>query len=299
MRQYIGLVTGIIALLLAIIAFSTGIFDVSVQTEQFRIFVVIVYVVFGIGVVIAAYKSKSVFRAWAILGVLYVITAFFFIWVGSWRSVVQDNQELMSSNNALKEIQKFDFEEKIDATDISPWYMLPDTKNHTLVISEVPEFSRSGNKSLRLKLNIQSISSGEDEYGGIALTDAVFPALTNETVNAIEAWILIPDTEQTENIDFQSHIMAFTYDKNGAYLGLYSEDVELNPGKWTPVFLGVDYEVYIDPKALPLEVGNEEFHFSSENRKINEFYLTVWSDAPYSGSIYFDDVVMYTVKTSE
>jgi hypothetical protein len=297
-KDYIRLVTGLIGLIIALMGFASTALDLVGQPEQLHLFSLAGYIVFSIGVLWFAFGSEQIPRRWrlASLGGLYIATILFFIWVGTWKN--DSLGQPPPPSDALEKVYSFDFEEIEDPTDISPWYSLPDSKTHTLLVSHAPELSCSGEKSLRLKLNIQPFATDPNEYGGIAVTEKVYPALTSRTVNAAEAWILVPESEQAQNSNLQAHIMAYTFDRNGGYIGLYSEDVELKPGAWTPVFWGGAYTVYVDAKNLPFEVETESLAFISNDRKMHEFYLTVWSDAPYSGSIYFDDIVMYTTGPS-
>lgn len=299
MKDYIIRVTGLVGLVVALIGFAGTALDLIHQPQQLRLFSLIGYIIFSIGAILFAFKSETIPQAWrwASLGFLYIVTILFFVWVGTW---ISGNLEPpLPPATALEKAYTFNFEGIEDVTSTSPWYSVPENSTHKLLISSTSEFSHSGEKSLRLKLSIQPLATDPNEYGGIAITEEVYPALTSQTVNAAEAWILVPQSEQAQNTLLQAHIMAYTYDQNDGFIGLYSEDVELVPGRWTPVFWGGAYTVYVDAKSLPFEVETESLGFISSDRKMYELYLTMWSDAPYTGSIYIDDIVMYTTDTSK
>lgn len=121
----------------------------------------------------------------------------------------------------------------------------------------------------------------KDEYGSIGITSAKL-----SEVKAIKAWVLVPKSEQVRGT-FYSHMFAYFNDSSSRNIAFFGETEEIKPGIWTPIFLGVFYETRCDN-------CKNEWNCSFEwDGTIDALYLTVWSDQPYKGSIYFDDITIW------
>lgn len=210
-------------------------------------------------------------------GILGLVSGYFLI-----PFIESITSQINSPNIPLETIKHYDFETFQDPTDVRPWNVFPETKTHQLIISN--EQANSGDSSLRLKMQIQPLSVDENEYGAIGISLENNPTFVSEKLVAATAWILLPQSEQVQDNDIYTHIIGEIYDSN-TRISIYSEDVKLIPGVWTPVFWSATYRI-----------DSEDFNFSSD-KNTSHLYLTVWdSDQPYDGSVYIDDIVLYTDK---
>jgi hypothetical protein len=186
--------------------------------------------------------------------------------------------------NSLQVAYNDDFENRNGPADIDPWTTRHDNKSYSGRISE--EEKHFGNYSLRLKVDMTDYDYNDiekrDEYGSIGIASA-----KHSEVKVIEAWVLVPESEQVIGSTFSSHIIAYFNDSSSRNIAFFGETEEIKPGRWTPIFLGVFYEAKCsDP--------NIEWNCNFEwDGTIDALYLTVWSDQPYKGSIYFDDITIW------
>lgn len=187
----------------------------------------------------------------------------------------------------LKVMEHFDFEDVQDTKDVGPWRPVPTTKSHELFVST--DQSHSGQASLRLKFDtIQPITQGNEEHGGLGLLADNYPRLESERLVAASAWVLLPRSEHVQDNDLHTHVIGYTSLSQDDYMGVYSQDLKLVPGEWTPVFWGAAYQA---------EFRDSSF-VSSDNRFL-ELYLTIWDEVgPYDGSIYIDEITLYTNEDS-
>jgi len=186
--------------------------------------------------------------------------------------------------NSLQVAYNYDFENKTDPTDIDPWSTHHDNKSDTGRISE--EEKHFGNCSLRLEVAMTDYDFNEtekkDEYGSIGITSAKL-----SEVKAIKAWVLVPESDHVRDSTFYSHMFACFNDSSSRNIEFFGETEEIKPGRWTPIFLGVFYET----RCYNCK---NEWNCSFEwDGTIDALYLTVWSDQPYKGSIYFDDITIW------
>jgi hypothetical protein len=278
-ENYLQLVTSFVGLIITLIAFAGAILNLTNQPQQLRIFSLIGYAVFFGGILWLAFRERDISQGWqwAGLGLLYLITIPFFIWVGTWNEFPNNSsKEANALDIPLQVAQIYDFETEDDPTVTTPWISVPPTKTHTILISDEEAFARSGTHSLRLKVDIQPYYIDETtEYAGVGFTEA---GLSN--VKAAVAWVLIPKSEPIQNVTLRSHIIVWMYDENDEGIGFFGEAKEIEPGEWTSLFIGT----FAGTSTL------DDFIW---NGKIDELYVTVWSDKPYTGSIYVDDFTIY------
>lgn len=176
------------------------------------------------------------------------------------------------SSNFPFEAKIYDFE-TVEINKAS-WFSVPKSKSYKTEISQ--DFYHSGKSSLRLFVDMQSAATNPDtEYTGIGLVEKnPFQA------KAIVVWVYIPASEPIQNISFKSHILAYVY-KTGDNLVFLGEEIQIKPGIWTPLYIGSFGETKYASNHIVW------------NGQIDELYITIWSDKPYSGSIYIDDVSIY------
>jgi|LGVF01.1.fsa_nt_gb hypothetical protein len=175
--------------------------------------------------------------------------------------------------NSLQVAYNDDFEDIKDSTYVGPWAAYP-KKNHTLDPSD--KYAHSGTHSLKLTVKNQPYEKDMGkEYGGIGITD-----LNIHKAKTIEAWVLVPESDQARGSIIKSHIIAYMKDSSDESIGFFGEEEEIEPGIWTPIFLGLFYET---------DCENCTFKWDGT---IHGLYLTVWSDQSYWGSIYFDDITI-------
>jgi hypothetical protein len=165
----------------------------------------------------------------------------------------------------------YDFEDREDPTHIGPWGRTITTRLDELLISESPEYARSGTRSLRAKIEIQPA----DDFFGIKIVD---PGDVDTT--AASAWVLVPESELTKDRVLEAALLINGHDVDGEPLGYRSQRRQLIPGLWTPVFLGLPRQTEPDKWVL--------------TGSLDELHVIVWCDKQYSGSIYFDDISFFT-----
>ena len=171
-----------------------------------------------------------------------------------------------------------DFEEIQYPKNTAPWEPFPQKKNHALEVYSEKAIAHSGEGVLSLTVDFQAHKVDPDtEYGGVGITSEQF-----QKVKAVGGWIFIPKSAHVRNNRFTTHIMAWVYAQDGAPIGFYSEDKDVVPGEWAPLFLGV------------LHTNDSQNASFTWDGTIDELYITVWSDHAYSGPIYFDDITIYT-----
>ena len=241
-------------------------------------------IVFGVGLSIAIFvflntiipKEKKR-KAYGILAITLLLILVFSLGVQMgpyW------GQTSVCQNIPLQATYNDDFEDRKDPTDVAPWDAYPDKNPPTDVVSDDRAFAHSGDHSLRLSVDLPPFKENEStNYCGIGITSLKF-----REVKAIVAWVLVPESEQVRGRTFSSHIMAYMYDKDAdETVGFHSETIKPMPGVWTPIFLGTPY----------YSTDSKNCTFSWDGT-IEELYLTVWSDKHYTGSIYVDDIAIYT-----
>jgi len=194
--------------------------------------------------------------------------------------LIQSLWHSLSLAPPVKLVQSFNFEDSKDLTNTLPWISYPESQKHQLIISD--EESHQGQYSLRLIIDTQAYDNN-DEYGGIGIQSGTFPDITTYQARLITAWVYLPYSEYIQTQKFFSHLFAYVYDEEGTYAAIYGNDASLVPGKWTPVRWSAAYS--IESPSMNIWESN-----------LGELYLTVWSDKPYKGSIYFDDIEVYTDK---
>ena len=173
------------------------------------------------------------------------------------------------------EVTTYDFENISDETDTTPFFTVPSSKSYEAIISR--DVSHSGKHSLRLFVNMQSAATNpETEYTGIGLAGKV-PL----QAKAITIWVFIPPSEPIQSTIFKAHILAYKNSETSENMLFMSDTAQIKPGTWTPFFIGTFGETGNIPDRIEW------------NGKIDELYLTIWSDKPYSGSIYIDDFSIY------
>ena len=194
----------------------------------------------------------------------------------------------------LETLPKFDFENITDPIDTQSWTYdtYPVQATAPLVVSN--QRAHSGSNSLRLSVKVQPLTNNQPkEYGGVALSRTNSRLLRDNKIIAATAWVFIPSLNngQSQNINFSAHMSAFTNNKEGQYLGIFGEDVPINPGEWTPVSWYGTYQ--ISSSLISSNLGG----FVSNDHRMYEFHVSAWIDkGEYDGFIYIDDVTFYKEK---
>lgn len=144
----------------------------------------------------------------------------------------------------------------------------------TVKISSEKEFSKSGNNSLCLNVELQPVD-GED-WCNVGISNQDFYG-----VRAIVAWILIPETKQTINNRFCAYITAGVYIQKEE-ITFKEKEIDIIPGKWNKIYLN-----YFRPSE-----SNVPNHLWEGT--INSITITVWNLKSYTGQIFLDDIIVYT-----
>ena len=257
------IVTSVLGLIAAIGTVSSLILRVIDQPELLHIFSIVTYIVVGMIVflVILNLYSNSQFWHWVILGAFYVITIPFFLWVGSW-STTNPKQPPFPVPWKV-----YDFEEGKQDWEI-------EGKSVDAQIS--PDCHRSGAHALKLLVDLQPSTTNKCEIAGIQLAN-----LNHLEVKAITAWVFIPPSEPVQNIGFGTGINAYINDSNDSTPGFLGKGEKIEPGIWTPVYIGT----FGQTDKLPNEIV--------WNGEVDNIHIAIWSDKPYNGSICIDDISIY------
>ena len=200
------------------------------------------------------------------------------------KSITQAISKFTAQSIPLSEFRQFSFENYTDLTDVRPWISVPPSSNPP-ILSISSEEAHSGKYSLRLKMNVKILDlANPNEYGGIGITGNTYPDLISKTILASVAWVFLPKSEQLSNSTLYGHLFGYIHNTNGEYLAIHGADTELTPGEWTSVFWGASYQIQILPNLS----------FVSSDKRTSELYITFWSTQPYNGSIYIDDITLFT-----
>lgn len=219
-------------------------------------------------------KNHQEGLAMLFLGVLLGSTLFYVVF--SFGLVDSDaGKTEIVQKNSLHVACNYDFEDIKDPT-YEDWVPGPTGKNHSWDPSD--KYAHSGTHSLELSVKIQPHEKNPlIEYGSIGISD-----LNIHKAKTIEAWALVPKSDQARGSNIMSHFIVYYKNSSGKYITIYSEAEKLKPGVWTQMFLGVCYII------------NSTNNCTCEwDGKIDELYLTVWSDQSYWGPIYFDDITIW------
>lgn len=266
----------ILNLVIVIGTISGLILSLTIQPEFLHIFSIVTYFVVFIYICVYVIRGSiglSQFWRWVILGVFYIGTIPFFIWVGSWSK--SPNNTVAEASNFPFQVTVYDFENPEMATDVAPWFSVPEPKSYKTLISQ--DFAHSGKSSLQLFADMQSAAANpETEYAGIGLKGEI-PLHTK----AIVAWIFIPTSEPIKDVVFKAHLLSYDKKDDGTKITFTGEDTIVKLGTWTPLFLGFSGETELASNRIVWD------------GKIDEAYLSIWSDRPYKGSIYVDDFSVY------
>jgi hypothetical protein len=271
LSQFMGIISGVILLLNAI--------SERIEYIQEPIVAKLCGCILIIAMVMAAYiiifkeqKKKSL--RFLTLAVLVLGSLFLGVQVDLYLG-----QTSVCQNIPLQVAYNDDFEDIKDPTYVAPWEAYPTPNPPTLLVSSDRTFAHSGDHSLRLSVDLPPFATNmSTNYCGIGITRKF------REVKAVIAWVLVPKSEQVRDSTFSSHIMAYMHDKDAdETIGFHSETIKLMPGVGTPIFLGTPY----------YSTDSKNCDFSVDGT-INELYLTVWSEKHYTGSIYVDDITIYT-----
>ena len=228
-------------------------------------------------------KKFKKFLSVTVIGILLLCVIIFLI--------IKSGGSLPPCELPLTTTYTFGFEQNVDEHKyVGPWKILPAAKKHTLLISSGN--AHSGKSSLRLAVKMGSIDQNPNlEYGGLSISKEDFPFLDTQKPTACSAWLMIPESEQTQNLKISAHLIIYTGDKNGRRMINSGEETRLTPGKWIPLFSGITHDIQFSDVS---EQCREYKHFKSDN-KLYDLYLTVWTyNKGYEGSIYIDDIVFYS-----
>jgi len=149
------------------------------------------------------------------------------------------------------------------------------------MISENRGFAHTGARLLQLNAELRPDLDDQD-YVGIQTSD---PSVINPRL--IFAWVMVPSSPAAVDNSFRAYLAAFSYAENGDPIRLRSRNTTLEPGKWMLLQVGIPAEV-----NLPTERRNW-------TGGITGLYLTLWSDKPYFGSFYIDDIILFTGASGE
>lgn len=238
------------------------------------------FAVFAGGIIWFAFRAGDVPQKWrwTALGALYMATIAFSLWQGIQLAKGQrDSESEQTVVVPLQATRIFNFEEIDDSTDTESWVPVPNAARVPSLQVSGDEYN-SGEQSLQLVVDLPPYETDTlTAYGGIVIRGEEFP-----DVKAIMAWVLVPKSGAVRDKEFSAHILAYQCNENDQSIGFISEDKQIEPGLWTPLFLGTFQATDLHTPAIKLK------------GEVNEVYVNVWSKQDYKGSIYIDDVVIFT-----
>jgi len=168
----------------------------------------------------------------------------------------------------------YDFEDREGILHTDPWGLWASKEVHTLTLSHDKESACSGSRALRLDVEL---GSDDYEYVGVNALN-----LNSGDARAVTAWVLIPASEQTKTRTFWSSIIVYGRDNTEAPVVLRSHSREVQPGVWTPIFVGT-------PTKLVSNSGDSVW-----DGAITELCVAISCSKQYSGLVFIDDIVIYT-----
>jgi hypothetical protein len=179
----------------------------------------------------------------------------------------------------------------VDAYNKVPWVSLPLDKKFKLAVSNKFDQGqdRSYQYSLRLDGSIPGRGQTSLDFAGIALYGQNDPDLNKDSIIAANAWVYIPESAENLENHFYGAIQGTTYSPNGESFISSSPDFELTPGEWTQIHWTVSFNVlYHD------SINQVDRQFISLDNRISELDVIVRADRPYNGSIFFDNITIFS-----
>lgn len=252
-----------------------------------------------------AEESRSVLMTMSSLIVLVIIilsaaSVYFTIGftAGGFIDRIEEIEIYERSNLYVKDFYDFESVEE-DNIENSYWKSIPfGKKDYILSISD--EFGHNSEKSLKLFGSAEGYkwndSEKKENYFGIIFWDYKNMIPIETTIKAVSVWILIPPdlSEEFEDNNFYSHIGIYKpykgTDDSISSLQVFSKDIVLVPGKWTPIFVGTESIVNV----FKTEDNYEEV-IDNSGISTDGLNITIWvgEEKSYTGSIYFDDICIY------
>jgi len=181
--------------------------------------------------------------------------------------------------------RNFDFEAGFDG-----WSLSDAAADGTITIEHQEGEAYKGTGFVRVKTSFPG--SDTLKHDTILLTDGV--ALTYNTykwiglTEVVVGYIKILPTEQTIDNKFYAEIQVSADSETDEYWVLTRYSVD--PGKWQPI-------VWLKPtSALRYSSDREDLDSIFYSGDQNFVSVFVWSEKPYVGSIYFDDLNFYLIK---
>lgn len=174
-------------------------------------------------------------------------------------------------NLPIEEGYIFDFEGSKSTLD---WVSSYAQAVKTVKISSDKEFSKSGNNSLCLNVELQPVDGEDWCHTGISNQNFY-------GVRAIGGWVFIPETKQTINNRFCAYINAGVYIQKEE-ITFKGREIDIIPGKWNKIYLNY----------FCISESNDPNHLWDGT--INSITITMWNSKSYTGQIFLDDIIVYT-----
>jgi len=230
-KDYSKLITSLIGLIVTLIAFAGILLDLTDHPQQLRIFSLIGYAVFSGGIIWFAFKSTDAPQVWrwVSLGVLYLGTIPFFIWVGTWPGV-QSNAQFTVQTGANRLITHYDFEGTDDGwSKVVSLELLPDltTKSQfprdnffpgSMSTEVTTDYALTGQNSLKV---ITSVNVAGD-FKSYLYREGTF------TAYGVTIYVLAPDSTAASSISY-IQLCVPSHD------WVCSDGTQLVPGEWIPL----------------------------------------------------------------
>jgi hypothetical protein len=168
------------------------------------------------------------------------------------------------------------------------WQTYPEDRNYVLQLSDHPE--RVGSSALKLTVSMDTYQypTADQEYAGIGVTLDDYSLLEGGEVVACSAYVYVKELQPGSAMRAKAY--AYTNDVQGYYMAFISPEIPLTAGDWTKVTASIGYALdygHPDDQA-------PQFSLASSDRRLNTLYINVFDDQlPYTGDIYFDEVVCY------
>lgn len=265
----------VVGLLVAIIGLTVNFLDLANDPQKLRLFSLIGYTIFAIGILWFAFTSKHVSQVWrwVALGLLFLITIPFFIWVGTWivTPVPVDNFNPLISyhhfeiaDNGWSDLEITILDENgISVKALSDGQNFPGSIKREIS----SEHALAGNNSLKITTSVTAPGT----YRGYVYR------LGSINSYGIAMYVMLPKDVAPNPIEYiQICIPSNEW--------ICSAGTDIVPGEWTPIVIDLSQE-------------NEEGDLY--NQKITELAVQ-WrfsTESSTSFPLYFDAVEIYRSGT--
>ena len=236
--------------------------------------IIILFILYYFFIFKAMIKNNNLRKIIRITIIICITTIVFFVGYSSGIISQQREKFILYRFQIIKEYN-FEFDDSLSIFSI-PYISQEKHQEQTISINSDPRYVHNGNHSLRL---ICSLNGSNDSFDFV---DIMIQNVDVKNYNFIQAWIYF-DPEPGITIDsITSYIYYQQGNEDNSTSAVFGQEIKLTPGKWNKLILGRVAITMVKQNSIYI------------NGKINWFYIRIKSKAKYSGSIYIDDIDIYS-----